>query len=90
MLSTLILLHILFYLCTTLFKLGFSEKATKIWCNLPQGLDNTKEHPNLEEDCAKLLMPSQYKLSLQIALLQILLGRGSHIHFSLQLKLAKK
>ena len=34
-------------------KFRFSEKATKIWRNLPQDLNITKQRPNLEGDSVK-------------------------------------
>ena len=39
-------------------KFSFSEKATKIWCNLSEGFDVTKQCQNLEADCTKFLWPS--------------------------------
>ena len=32
-------------------KFSFSEKATKIWCNHPQGFEVTMQCQNLEADC---------------------------------------
>ena len=36
-----------------LVKFRFSMKATKMWCNFTQGLNMTKQLPNLEDDCTK-------------------------------------
>ena len=36
----------------SMLKFSFSEEATKIWCNCPQGFD-TKQCQNLKEDGTK-------------------------------------
>ena len=45
--------------CINNIKFSFSEKATKIWRDLPQEFDVTKLCQNLEGDCAKVLCSSQ-------------------------------
>ena len=45
-----VVVHNTFYF---LLKSSFSEKATKIWGNHPQGFDITKYRQNFENDCAK-------------------------------------
>ena len=47
-------------------KFSFSEKATKIWCNHPQGFEVTMQCQNLEADCTNFLWPSQNSWTLPV------------------------